>query len=181
MNASESHPPAELSRASLILRLAVIGVVLGGIVGAFAYAGGWLTPHALSPTAMVDRFQQVNGTFPGFRRNHAKGVCITGTFESNGNGVALSKATIFPAGRVPFVGRFAFAGGQPYVADTPHLVRSLAVLFQLPDGEEWRTGCINIPVFPVHTTQAFYDLLLATAPDPATGKPDPAKVKALLE
>jgi catalase len=180
MNASESNPPA-LSSASLILRLAVIGVVLGGIVGLFAYAGGWLTPHALSPTAMVDRFQQVNGMFPGFRRNHAKGICITGTFESNGNGVALSKAAVFPKGRVPFVGRFAFAGGQPYVADAPHIVRSLAILFQLPDGEEWRTGCINIPVFPVHTTQAFYDLLLATAPDPATGKPDPAKMKVFLE
>ncbi len=88
---------------------------------------------------MVDRFQQVNGEYSGFRRNHAKGVCITGTFESNGEGVALSRAAVFPRGHVPFVGRFALAGGQPYVADAPHIVRSLAILFQLPNGEEWRT------------------------------------------
>ncbi|HEY8899576.1 MAG TPA: catalase family peroxidase [Chthoniobacterales bacterium] len=183
MNASESNPetPPPLSRAGLALRFGIIGAVLGGIAGLFAYVGGWLTPHALSPTAMVDRFQQVNGTFPGFRRNHAKGVCIAGTFESNGNGVALSRAAVFPAGRVPFVGRFAFAGGKPYVPDSSRIVRSLAILFQLPNGEEWRTGCINIPVFPVHTPQAFYDLLLASAPDPATGKPDGAKMKAFIE
>lgn len=168
-------------QSSVILRLAAIGAVLAAIVGAFAYTGGWLTPHALSPTLMVDRFQQINGTYPGFRRNHAKGVCVSGYFDSNGRGVALSKAAVFPSGRVPFIGRFALASGQPCVADSPHIVRSLAILFQLPDGEEWRTGTINIPIFPVRTPQAFYDLLLASAPDPATGKPDPAKMKALFE
>lgn len=172
---------SDLPWSGVILRLAAIGAVLAAIVGAFAYAGGWLTPRALSPTSMVDRFQQVNGTYPGFRRNHAKGVCVSGYFDSNGQGVALSKAAVFPGGRVPFVGRFALAGGQPYIADAPHIVRSLAILFQLPDGEEWRTSTINIPVFPVRTPQAFYDLLLASAPDPATGKPDPAKMKALFE
>ncbi len=172
---------SDLPRSSVILRLAVIGMVLVTTVGAFSYVGGWLTPHALSPTSMVDRFQQVNGEYSGFRRNHAKGVCITGTFESNGEGVALSRAAVFPTGRLPFVGRFALAGGQPYVADAPHIVRSLAILFQLPNGEEWRTGNINIPVFPVHTPQAFYDLLLASSPDPATGKPDPARMKAFTE
>ena len=56
----------------------------------------------------------------------------------------------------------------------------MALLFKLPDGEEWRTGMNNIPVFPVKTPQAFHDQLLASAPDPATGKPDPAKMKAFL-
>ena len=102
---------SDLPRSSVILRLAVIGMVLVTMVGAFSYVGGWLTPYALSPTSMVDRFQQVNGEYSGFRRNHAKGVCITGTFESNGEGVALSRAAVFPRGRVPFVGRFALAGG----------------------------------------------------------------------
>ena len=43
-------------------------------------------------------------------------------------------------GRVPVIGRFALAGGQPYQADAPHTVRSMALLFKLPSGEEWRTG-----------------------------------------
>ena len=56
----------------------------------------------------------------------------------------------------------------------------MALLFKLPDGEEWRTGMNNIPVFPVKTPQAFHDQLLASAPDPATGRPDPAKMKAFV-
>ena len=170
-----------LSRSEAIVRLGVIGAVLAGIVGLFAYAGGWLTPHALSPASMINTFEKVNGLHSGFRRNHAKGVCVGGYFESNGRGVALSKAAVFRPGRVPVIGRFALAGGQPYVTDAPHTVRSMALLFKLPDGEEWRTGMNNIPVFPVNNAQAFHDQLLASAPDPATGKPDPAKMKAFLD
>jgi catalase len=162
------------------MRLAAIGVIIAGVAGLFFYAGGWLNPHALTPAMMVDAFEQANGPHPGFRRNHAKGVCVSGYFESNGNGVALSKAAVFPPGRVPILGRFALAGGQPYQADAPHTVRSMAILFKLPNGEEWRSGMNNIPVFPVNSAQAFYEQLLASAPDPATGKPDPAKMQAFL-
>ena len=129
---------------------------------------------------MINTLEKVNGSHPGFRRNHAKGVCVTGYFESNGRGVALSKAAVFRSGRVRVIGRFALAGGQPYAADTPQAVRSMALLFKLQDGEEWRTGMNNIPVFPVRTAQAFHDQLLASAPDPATGKPDPAATRAFL-
>jgi catalase len=182
MNSSESDQTslAELPKASRLLRFGVISAILAVIVGLFAYAGGWLTPHRLSPATIVNTFEKVNGLSPGFRRNHAKGVCVSGYFDSNGNGVALSKAAIFPSGRVPVIGRFALAGGQPYVADAPHTVRSMAILFKMPDGEEWRTGMNNIPVFPVKTAQGFHDLLLASAPVPATGKPDPAKMKTFL-
>ena len=79
---------------------------------------------------MIDTFEKVNGMHPGFRRNHAKGVCVSGYFDSNGRGVALSKAAVFRAGRVPIIGRFALAGGQPYVADAPQTVRSMALAFQ---------------------------------------------------
>jgi catalase len=170
----------EASRASSIGRFVAIGVVVAGIASSFAYAGGWLTPHGLTPASMINTFEKVNGSHPGFRRNHAKGVCVSGYFESNGRGVALSKAAVFRSGRVRVIGRFALAGGQPYAADGPLAVRSMALLFTLPDGEEWRTGMNNIPVFPVRTAQAFQDQLLASATDPATGKPDPDIMKAFI-
>jgi catalase len=174
------EPPASLHGAGLILRFAAIGAVIAGIGGLFLYAGGWFTPHALSPAVMINRFEQVNGAHPGFRRNHAKGVCISGYFESNGRGAALSKAVVFVPGRVPVIGRFALAVGQPYAVDSAHTVRSMALLFKLPNGEEWRTGMNNIPVFAVNSAQGFYDLLLAAKPDAATGKPDPTKMGAFL-
>ena len=173
-------PFPDTSRASSIARFAAIGVVVAGIASLFAYAGGWLTPHRLTPNAMINTFEAVNGSHPGFRRNHAKGVCVSGYFESNGRGVALSKAAVFRSGRVPVIGRFALAGGQPYAADAPQTVRSMALLFKLPNGEEWRTGMNNIPVFPVKTAQAFHDQLLASALDPATGKPDPDIMRAFI-
>jgi catalase len=176
---SETPPPAQ-GGAGLILRLLVIGVVVAGGAGLFLYAGGWFTPHALSPATMIDTFEKVNGEHPGFRRNHAKGVCVSGYFEGNGAGVALSKAVVFQAGRVPVLGRLSLAGGQPYQADAAHTVRSMALLFKSPDGEEWRTAMINIPVFVVNSTEGFYEQLLASAPDPATGKPDPAKMGAFV-
>ena len=170
---------SKLSPGALVLRFSLIGAVLAGAVGLFAHLGGWFTPHALTPDSMIDTFQKVNGEHPGFRRNHAKGVCFRGYFESNGRGTELSKAELLHSGRTPVIGRFALAGGQPFVTDAAGIVRSMAVLFQLPDGEEWRTGMNNIPVFPVRNAQGFHDQLLALAPDTITGKPDPAK-KAFL-
>ena len=164
----------------MILRFAMVGVIIAAVAGLFLWAGGWFSPLALSPATMVDRFEQVNGEHPGFRRNHAKGVCISGWFESNGRGEAWSKAVVFRSGRIPVIGRFALAGGQPYAADAAHTVRSMALLFKLPNGEEWRTGMNNIPIFPVNSAQGFYDLLLASALDPATGKPNPDKMAAFF-
>ena len=144
----------------------------------FAYAAGWLRPRALTPARIADTFELVSGPHPGVRRNHAKGVCVSGHFDSNGQGVALSKASIFQPGRTPVIGRFSLSGGQPYAADAPDTVRGMGILFKLRDGEEWRTAMINLPVFPVRTPQAFNEQLLATRPDRTTGKPDPAKVTA---
>jgi catalase len=160
-------------------RFIVIGVVVAAAAVTFAYVGGWLTPNRLSPTRMTDALEAA-GSHSGFRRNHAKGLCVTGFFDSNGAGAQYSKAVVFAPGRVPVIGRFALAGGQPFQADAPATVRSLALLLRLPDGEEWRTGMNAIPVFPVNTPQSFYEQLLASRPDPVTGKADPARMAAFL-
>ncbi|HKA38819.1 MAG TPA: catalase family peroxidase [Burkholderiales bacterium] len=165
---------------SVPLRLLTVAVIVGAAATSFAYAGGWLTPHALTPARIANRFEQVNGVHPGFRRNHAKGVDVSGYFESTGQGAALSRASVFRPGRVPVLGRFSLGGGQPFAVDAEHTPRGLGVRFALRDGEEWRTAMLGLPVFPVSTPEAFYDQLLAMAPDPATGQPDPARVSAFL-
>src|SRR5262249_880459 len=80
-----------LGKAGTLARFALIGVALAAVIGTFAYFGGWFSPNDLTPARFVDGFEQVNGVHPGFRRNHAKGVCVSGYFEGNGNGVRLSK------------------------------------------------------------------------------------------
>jgi catalase len=169
-----TRPPA----SSTLTRLLVIAVVLLSVVGAFLYLGGWFSPHKLTPARFVDGFEKVNGVHSGFRRNHAKGVGVSGFFDSNAQGTRFSKAVVFRPGRVPVIGRFSFGGGDPYVSDSPDAARGLGLQFSLRNGEEWRTAMINLPVFPFHTPQDFYDNLLASQPDPKTHQADPQKMAA---
>jgi catalase len=171
---------ARLIRPASLARLAGIGAVVLFVAGAFAATAGWFSPGRLGPDGMIDQFEAANGEHPGFRRNHAKGVCVTGWFEGNGNGEKLSTASVFAKTRVPVVGRFAIAGGLPMQPDAPAAIRSLALEFRLPDGQQWRTGMNDIPVFPFKDPQAFYDQLVTATPDPKTGKPDPAAMQAFL-
>src|SRR3954454_20729574 len=84
-----------LSKAGTLARFALIGVALAAVAGTFAFFGGWLTPNELTPARLTDAFEQVDGVHPGFRRNHAKGVGVSGSFESNGKGARLSEAAAF--------------------------------------------------------------------------------------
>jgi catalase len=174
----DARPP--LSAAGRAARLTLVGIALAGVAGTFAYLGGWFTPNALTPARFTDGFEEVSGVHSGFRRNHAKGVGVSGFFESNGNGVRLSKAGVFQAGRVPVLGRFSLGGGQPDAPDTESSVRGLGLEFSLPDGELWRTAMIHLPAFPFRTPEAFYENMLASKPDPQTGKADAAKMQAFL-
>lgn len=164
----------------ILLGGSVIGAITATIILCFAYVGGFLSPARLTQDGLIDTFQEVNGVFPGFRRNHAKGVCVTGHFDSNGSGVRVSKAVVFESGRIPVIGRFSIAGGKPFAPDSEANVLAIAVSFRPPNGEEWRSAMVDIPVFPVRDAAGFRDLLLASQIDPATGKPDPAKMKAFL-
>ena len=156
-------------------KLSWIGLTLAAITGTLTYA------QEVAPERFIDRFEEINGVHPGFRRNHAKGVGVSGFFESNGNGVRLSKAAVFKPGRVPVIGRFSLDGGQPYEADAPDTRRGLGLQFSTPNGDVWRTAMINFPLFPVRTPDIFFERMLAFKRDPATGKPDPAAVKAFEE
>jgi catalase len=172
------QPP--LTMAQTLARLVAIGAVMLIVTVAFAYVGGWLSPSRLTQTRIIAALE-ASGTHPGFRRNHAKGMCFSGFFESSGEAVPWSKATVFAPGRVPVIGRFALAGGMPFQADTPTAVRSMALRFVPANGTEWRTGMNAIPVFPVNTAAGFYEQVLASKPDPETGKPNPAAMKQFLD
>lgn len=177
---SDRYSFAYLTKPASLVRLGGIGVVVVAIAGVFGATAGWFSGH-LDPARMIDRFEAVNGPHPGFRRNHAKGLCLTGMFDGNGAGTHLSTASVFERGRVPVIGRFALGGGLPAMPDGPAAVRSLALEFQLANGQRWRTAMNGMPVFPVKDAQGFFEQLTASRPDPRTGKPDPAAQKAFLD
>jgi len=169
-----------LSFTHTALRYLAIGGLPALLMVLFAWAGGWLTPSQLSAKSLVEVIEQGSGVHPGFRRNHAKGICVVGEFVSNGRASALSEATVFQKGVFPVIGRLAIAGGNPHAPDYGVPVRSFALEFRLPKGEQWRSGMNALPFFNVSTPQGFYALQVATRPDPATGKPNPQKVAEFL-
>ncbi|VVN20091.1 Catalase-related peroxidase [Pseudomonas fluorescens] len=177
-----SSPPTRppLSAANLTLRLAGIALVVAAVAGAFAYVNGTLDPQRLTPKKLINVLETNNGVHPGFRRNHSKGVCVIGYFESSGEARAYSSAQVFNEPRTPVVGRFALPAGNPYALDNSVPIRSLALRFTQANGQQWRTGMNSMPVFAVGTPEAFYQLLQAQSPDPATGKPNPAAVSAFF-
>src|SRR6202167_4806481 len=151
-----------LPRPLPVARLAIIAVVIGAVAVIFAYTAGWLSPDRLTPAKLVASLAPPGGPALGHRRNHAKGICFTGTFESNGNGSALSKAQVFVPGNYPVVGRFNLATADPNAADAMVRVRGLGICIIPPDGQEWRMALIDAPIFPVSTVQGFYDLQMAS-------------------
>ncbi|MHC2518983.1 catalase family peroxidase [Bradyrhizobium diazoefficiens] len=152
--------------------LALIAVVLAVSATAFGYTAGWLSPKRLTPEKMLSALTPPSGPPFGHRRNHAKGICFTGMFESTGNGVSLSHAKILAPGRYPALGRFNLGTADPNAVDATVRVRGMGLLISAADGEEWRTAMINPPIFPVSTPRAFRELLLASATK------DPGAMKA---
>ncbi|MFB4392183.1 MULTISPECIES: catalase family peroxidase [unclassified Pseudomonas] len=162
------------------VRLAAIAAGVLALGACFAYAAGWLGQPKLTPQRIIDTFEAQAGQHPGYRKNHAKGLCVSGYFQSSGQAAAFSTARAFSQARVPVIGRFAIGGANPYSPDTSVPTRSLAIQLSTDDGQVWRTGMNNPPVLPVSTPQAFYELVVATTAVPGTGKPDPAKVQAFF-
>jgi len=155
--------PQPLPSRSMFGSLALITVVVAGGAAAFAYTAGWFSPQRLTPDKVVDAFTPPTGAPLGHRRNHAKGICFTGRFESNGGGSALSRAQVFTRGQYPALGRFNLGTADPNAPDATVRVRGMGLRISTPDGQEWRTAMVDPPFFPVSTPQAFYELLLASA------------------
>jgi catalase len=147
---------------STIGSLIVIAAVVGCAGAAFAYTAGWLSPDRLTPSRLVAALAPPGGPVAGHRRNHAKGICFTGTFEANGAGSALSKAQVFQKGSYPVIGRFNLGVPDPAAVDATARVRGIGVQITTPDGQEWRMAMIDPPFFAVSTPQAFYELLIAS-------------------
>lgn len=118
------------------------------------------------------------GVTPGERRNHIKGTCAAGEFVGTKAAAKLSASPLFSGQPVPVVARFSLSGGNPKAPDVARSGRGMALEFQLPKGQLHHIAMLNTPMFGAAHPQSFLDLMQALQPDPATGKPDPEKMKA---
>ena len=154
---------------NLLLAAAALG--LGGLN---LSASAQVSP----PQAQVDALEGLFGKHPGSRRSGAKGLCASGYFVGNTVGRSLSSAAVFNGDKVPVIARFSLGGGNAKASDKSRSVRGLALEFKLANGEQWQTANVSAPVFFVARPEQFAPFLQARTADPATGKPDPVKLKA---
>ncbi len=130
-----------------------------------------------APT-VVAAIESAFGVTPGERRNHIKGVCAVGEFVGSKEAAAYSRSAMFSGKPVPVIARFSLGGGNPKAPDSAKSVRGMALQFKLPSGQMHQMAMLNTPIFGAAQPQTFLDLMQALQPDPATGKPDPEKMKA---
>lgn len=126
----------------------------------------------------VSALENTFGVHPGERRNHIKGTCAAGEFVGSTEAHAYTRSALFSGQPVPVVARFSLPGGNPRVSDNAKIPRGLALEFRLADGRLQHMTMLNTPVFGAASPQTFFDDIVARKPDPATGKPDPEKIRA---
>ena len=134
--------------------------------------------QTVNPAEQVDALEGLAGKHPTFRRAQAKGLCASGYFTGDAAARALSSASVFSGKKIPVIARFSVGGGNPKASDKSKTPRGMALQFTLPNGEQWMTANISTPVYFVAKAEQFVPFLQARTADPATGKPDPVKLKA---
>jgi catalase len=127
---------------------------------------------------MIEAFEGTFGVHPGQRRNHIKGTCAAGEFVGSADAAALSRSALFSGKTIPVVARFSLGGGSPEVPDAAPAPRGMALEFRLSGGALQHITMINVPIFAASSPASFRDAIVAAAPDPKTGRPDPEKLKS---
>ena len=157
-------------RNGLVIGLAGLGLVAPPIAGA--------QDAPPSPEAMVSAMYDAFKPPKGFRPSHAKGLCAEGTFTATPEAAGLSAAPHFRGRPVRTTVRLSVAGASPKASDKARSARGMALRFHLPDDKITDMVMISAPVFGLRDPANFVALVESRRPDPATGRPDPAKVQA---
>src|SRR4051812_15480493 len=127
-----------------------------------------------------DILRMAPGSSPTHRALHAKGVIASGAFTATGELAGRTTAAHLTDGTTPATARFSHPGGDPSISDTIPSARGLAVKLRAAGGVH-DLVTVTSPAFLARDGAAFVELLLARAPDPETGAPDPARIGAFLE
>jgi catalase len=130
-----------------------------------------------TPSEMVDALNNTFGKHAQKRASHAKGFCAVGEFTPDAKAAAFADSPLFRQKSASAQVRFSIGGGNPGVSDKSRSVRGIGARLS-GGGETYDLVLISEPAFFAATPESFVSFLAARVPDPATKKPDPAKVAA---
>ncbi|GAB7527418.1 catalase family peroxidase [Paraburkholderia sp. 2C] len=186
----DNSPNSRRSFLNAAGRLTIAGVAAPAIMPASAYAA---SAHSGSTPAPADEYVEATaqrsldalesayGVHKGQRRNHTKGIGARGSFVGNPAARGYSRSLLFSGETIEVVARFSLAGADPDASDAERSARGIGLQFRLPDGSLQHMTMLHTPIFFATMPKTFIDKFFALTPDPATGKPDPARFDAFLK
>ena len=134
-----------------------------------------------SSQEILQAFDDVSGSHPGYRPAHAKGVLLSGTFKPSAGGMSLTKAPHLHRSSTPVSVRFSDFAGVPAVPDNdPNASpRGIAIRFHLEEHVHTDIIAHSVDGFPARTAEdlvSFLRAIAATRPD----GPKPSPIEAFL-
>lgn len=148
----------------MVSRYLLVSSVCLILSSAFAVEVKPLSDSKVSPVDIVNQME-ANGSHTGFRRNHAKGLCVEGSFKGTKDARELSSSNIFSASSVEVIGRFSNPGPNPNSPDNVPMPRGFAMQFRPNKGASTNMSMLDVPLFSVNTPDAFLELLRAKTPE----------------
>ena len=136
-------------------------------------------PKTAIADEVLQAFDDLNGSQPGFRPAHAKGILLAGRFTPSPSAAALTRAPHLHSRSTPVTVRFSDATGLPTIADNdPNASpRGMAIRFHLAEHVHTDIIAHSVDGFPVRTVDEFVALLHAIrASGPDAAKPTPIEV-----
>jgi len=124
----------------------------------------------------LQAFDDLNGSQPGFRPAHAKGILLAGVFTPSAAARRLTKASHIQRASTPVTVRFSDAGGIPSVPDNdPNASpRGCAIRFHLAEHSHTDILAHSVNGFPARTAEELVEFLRAVhATGPGAGHPTP--------
>jgi catalase len=175
----EDTKMTQFRRCALVIAASALpcGIALADVDTPAASAA---SDAAVTPAQVVQSLEDTFGVHPGRRRNHIKGTCALGEFVGTPAAAVMTRSEQFSGKSIPVVARFSVAGGNPNVADATRNARGMALEFRLPSGALQHMTMLNAPVFGAAYPATFNAMILASRPDPSTGKPDPIRLRDFL-
>ena len=107
----------------------------------------------------VNQIEHLAGTYPGYRRAHAKGDLYEATFSPTGNLSPYTVAAHLTHTEVQTIVRFSNVWPNPSIPDALSIVKGMSVKFHLPTGETTNLIGVTIPIFVTKSPQTFFDIL----------------------
>ncbi len=140
---------------------------------------GALAQGSVQANDLLELFEKLGGSYPGFRKAHARGLCASGTFTP-ATSPHFPQAALLANGELPVVLRFSVGGTNPESDERAPGTRGAGIRIELPEGDFHHFTGNNFPVSAGKDPETFFGFLATLLPD-ENGDYDPEKTLAYVQ